>query len=160
MDSVLRSVGFCCEIRWGFHRHFKFIQNVVVRCRRIGIHANGSSVTFHLTISMSRLDRGFKLEDYEVQELTEAFHVFDVTKRGLIPFEQAKILGMALSFCRPNAILVQTYGYNVSRPEFTDFDGSSHSNLVSLGSFLHLSKENWEIADTQRTHSKNSVKKV
>ena len=35
----------------------------------------------------------FKLEDYEVQELTDAFQVFDVAKRGLIPFEQAKIIG-------------------------------------------------------------------
>ena len=38
--------------------------------------------------------KAFKLEEYEIRELTEAFQVFDVTKRGLIPFEQAKILGI------------------------------------------------------------------
>ena len=84
----------------------------------------------------------FNLEEYELQELTEAFHVFDVTKRGLIPFEQAKILGTRQILCFQHyygQLLVQTYGFSVSRHDFTDFDGSSHSNLISLNAYLNYS---------------------
>ena len=46
---------------------------------------------------------------------------------------------------------MQTYGFTVSRHEFTDFDGSSHSNLINLNAYLNFSK--WRIKYSPRPSS-------